>query len=768
MRKVLDLLASLKLAVILLVVLLVALSAATILESRQSAQAAQAAVYYAWWFIGLQGLLAMNVLASIVVHYPWGTQRIGYVVTHGSILLILAGAVMTYRIGIDGQLGMWEGDSNRMVQITSRTGQTSEHRLPFTVKLDDFQIDHYPGTMRPAQFRSRFQILPDPEPGKPEQPVSAAVWMNSPFSYGGYTFFQSSYQQDRDPQTGAIRREASIFSVSKDPGQPVVFTGYALLVLGMILVLVTRISQSRKRAELERELLGGAGRTAAAILALLLAGTASAAEESWVDGLRRLPVQHDGRAMPLDTLAREAVWKVTGKRAFGGVDPVATVAEWTFTPMAAANKPQVALGDSDLAAALGLPPGTRHASFAQLVGNRTLLQLMDRARQEAAQERKRTGVVAAAEAVEDRLVTMQGFLNREAIRSLPPPGNPGARWAPPQASGVPDLVALARGPRPEGWPSAEAVERELVYNAFRPTRVAWIVLLLALVISLFAWSGRSRWLDGLALAGLVGGFAVMTWGIGTRWAVAGRIPAANMYESLLFLAWGVGLFAVVAFALMRNRLLVLNANAMAALTMVLTDLLPIDGFIHPVPPVLSGTVWLAIHVPIIMVSYSVYALGVIIAHMQIGFTIFAPRRRDLIDRMYDLLYWYMVVGGILLIAGILTGSVWAASSWGRYWGWDPKEVWSLVAFLAYMAILHGKVERLIGKFGVAAISILAFQTILMTYLGVNYVLAAGLHSYGFGDSPVVTWMIIVGVVETAFVVWGWLAYRRQEPAAAAA
>jgi cytochrome c-type biogenesis protein CcsB len=393
---------------------------------------------------------------------------------------------------------------------------------------------------------------------------------------------------------------------------------------------------------------------------------------------------------------------------------------------------------------------------------------MERARQEGMQERKRTGVVAAAERVEERLVALQGFLNREAIRAIPQPGNPNARWAVPQAASVPDLVALAKGPRPDGWPSAEAVDREIGYNSARPTRIAWLVLLAALVLSLFAWSGKRRWLDGLALAGLVGGFAVMTWGIGTRWAVAGRIPAANMYESLLFLAWGVGLFAVVAFAFMRNRLVVLNANAMAALTMALTDLLPIDGFIHPVPPVLSGTVWLAIHVPIIMVSYSVFALGVIIAHMQIGFTIFAPRRQDLVSRMYDLLYWYMMVGGILLIAGILTGSAWAASSWGRYWGWDPKEVWSLVAFLAYMAILHGKVERLIGQFGVAAISILAFQTILMTYLGVNYVLASGLHSYGFGDSPVVTWMIIVGAAETAFVVWGWLSYRRQRPAASVA
>ena len=239
----------------------------------------------------------------------------------------------------------------------------------------------------------------------------------------------------------------------------------------------------------------------------------------------------------------------------------------------------------------------------------------------------------------------------------------------------------------------------------------------------------------------------MSWGIGMRWQVAGRIPASNMYESMLFLGWGVGLFAVVATVLMRNRIVVLNAAAGAALTMALTDLLPIDRFIHPMPPVLSGTYWLAIHVPIIMVGYAVLALGMVVAHMQIGVEAFAPARRTLALKMAELQYFYIHVGSILLVAGILTGSMWAASSWGRYWGWDPKEVWSLVAFLAYMAILHARAERLIGTFGVAAWSIVAFQTILMTYLGVNFVLAAGLHSYGFGDSSVVRAMVITALVE---------------------
>jgi len=193
---------------------------------------------------------------------------------------------------------------------------------------------------------------------------------------------------------------------------------------------------------------------------------------------------------------------------------------------------------------------------------------------------------------------------------------------------------------------------------------------------------------------------------------------------------------------------------MSALTMILVDRLPIDPFIHPMPPVLSGTPWLAIHVPIIMVSYSVLALGVLVAHLQIGVEVFAPRRRALAARLYDMLYWYMLVGSTLLIAGIITGSIWAASSWGRYWGWDPKEVWSLVAFLAYLAILHGRLEKILGTFGVAALSIVAFWAILMTYVGVNFILASGLHSYGFGSSSVVTWLLIVATAETLFLLAG--------------
>jgi len=389
-----------------------------------------------------------------------------------------------------------------------------------------------------------------------------------------------------------------------------------------------------------------------------------------------------------------------------------------------------------------------------------LVEIVQAARQAEQENRPRTGLLVDGEAIDKRLGTMQSILGQQAARPIPVPGNPRAAWSLPMPVSAENFTMLMAGPRPADWPSQAQMDTEVLYNQLHPVRLSWIILLASLALAIAAWRRESRLLDWVSFGVLVAGFAMMSWGIALRWQAGGRIPAANMYESMLFLAWGVGLFAIVAFALLRNRVVVINAAGMAALAMLLVDLLPIDGFIHPVAPVLAGTPWLAIHVPIIMVSYSILALGLVVAHMQIGFTIFAPGRPEVIDKMYDLLYWYIFVGSLFLIAGIITGSMWAASSWGRYWGWDPKEVWSLVAFLAYMAILHARLDRLIGKFGVAAISIAAFQTILMTYLGVNFVLTTGKHSYAMGDTPVLLWMVLVALAEAAFLVWGAVAYRR--------
>ncbi len=777
-------LASLKLTVALLVVLLAVLTVGTLIESKSGTEAARA-VYGAGWFRLILALFGVNLAASLVERWPWSRSHVGFGLTHGSMLVILLGSLLTDRYRLEGYLALWEGQTGNAFVVADDANRVTggaegnQRALPFTVRLDAFEIDTYPGTGRPAMFRSRVTV-DDPARGA----FGAVIEMNRPLSHGGLDFFQSSYRQEGG-------REMSILTVSRDPGLPVVFFGYALLMAGMATVIGTRIAQRRRhrrRVESRAQSRGSAAgrnagteRAVALLLPLALWAAAGRAQEpepsalsslpepAVVDELRYLPVQHDGRAMPLDTQAREAVRKITGEDAWGGADPVALVLGWTFDPGTWADVPVVKV-DPELAAAAGFEVADGRGAFRQLATDPELRQQIADGRRRAQEEEPPMPLDEAAAELEERLLWIGRLLRGEAIRALPA-ADPVAAWAPTTASADGLLQVLRNQPAtaPAHYPTGAAIVREVKYNRVRPTRLAWWILVPSTLLAVAAWlagDGRAyrKVLDLLATGGLVAGFAVMTWGIASRWQIAGRIPASNMYESMLFLGWGVGLFALIAAAVLRNRMVILNATAMAALAMMLADLLPLDPFIHPMPPVLSGTAWLAIHVPIIMVSYAVLALGVMVAHMQVGLSIFAPARHQLAERMNDLLYWYILIGSYLLAAGILTGSIWAASSWGRYWGWDPKEVWSLIAFLAYMAILHGRFDRWLGPFAVAATSIVAFWTILMTYIGVNFVLSAGLHSYGFGGGAVVRWMALVAAVEVVFLGLGtaaWWRNRRQ-------
>jgi cytochrome c-type biogenesis protein CcsB len=310
------------------------------------------------------------------------------------------------------------------------------------------------------------------------------------------------------------------------------------------------------------------------------------------------------------------------------------------------------------------------------------------------------------------------------------------------------------------------MRREVLYNRVRPAVLCgWLLAAASLLLGL---EGRIRLLPlrWVARALLAGGFGLMTWGLAVRWQIAGRVPAANLYESLLLLGWGLALVALLS-APFRGRLLALNATGVAAATLVAVPLLPLDPFVHPIPPVLGGTPWLGIHVPLTMLSYALFALATVAAHLRLLLEIPKAERGGLRASLDQLLYWYLQAGSLFLAAGLVTGSVWAASSWGRYWGWDPKEVWSLVALLAYMAILHARADRWIGPLGVAAWSIVAFGTVLMTYLGVNFVLTAGLHSYGFGEGGMGRWLVIGAAAEAGFLMFVFSA-RQPRPAGAPA
>jgi len=564
--------------------------------------------------------------------------------------------------------------------------------------------------------------------------------------------------------------------------------------------------------------------------------------------VRSLAVQHDGRWMPLDTVARDLVQQVAGTQHFRGHDPVTVLLAWTFDPATWRNEPLINIGNAELRRELELPADRAVFSAAELIGHPRLRELIQGLRN-IPPGRKPDPLRSKVGEINEKLVAFQDILSGHVLMFIPDPAQPAGAWRPilPPAPNAPAVEATVRGV----WatlakafladdasafsaaaqqlsrslaalpaahrPSADLIAAELRYNGLRPFFIGWIVMTLGAAAAALAMIVRRRWFDVAAALPCLVAFVIVSYGLLLRWQIAGRIPASNMYESLLFLGWGVGIFAILTPLVFRQRLVPLTASFMAALSLFLADVLPLDPFIRPVVPVLLDTAWMAIHVPTIMVSYSVLALGVLVAHIQLGAMAFAPGRRSLWATMDSLHYWYVHVGSILLTAGIITGSMWAASSWGRYWGWDPKEVWSLVALLGYLTILHTRLDHerrpgwmyavgaallaivlvitatkfepltptavLVlfagavamafmvltrGPFATAVKSILCFWTVLMTYVGVNYVLGIGLHSYGFGTGMVARKMMWAGGIDLAVVCVLGLIYLTRRPVAPSA
>ncbi len=671
---------------VLYAALVVVLAVATFVERAQGTGFAERSIYHSWWFCGLWGVWAVATVVACI-RCRWWRKQWPVLLLHGSFLVILAGALTTFVTGKKGYVHLAVGgEADSFVE----QGSGARQSLPFVIGLDSFRVEHYPGTEAPADYVSHVRFRP--HGGGDSVAVAAVISMNRIAVHGGYRFYQASYDEGGS---------GSWLSVNHDPwGIGLTYAGYALLGLSMLWVLLARGGGFRR---LWRHPLLRRGGLLAACLCLGTAGAGAqqrslpALPRHSADSLARVQVVYNDRVVPFNTLARDFVTKLYGRPDYGNLTPEQVVSGWLLRPDVWKDEPMLRIKSAELRRRLGIDgPCARLSDL--LDGQRYRLDEWVKPGSQP------PALVKAAREADEKVGLILMLTGGTLIRPLPADDT------------VPPL-------------SPARVEAELLYNRVPFARILFMACL-ALGCLAFARllqgclrrapGGRAlRCVDAGLAAGLYAVAAMHLAGYGLRWYIGRHIPLGNGYESMLFLA----LCALLLACLWRRRFPVTLPFGLllAGFALLVAWLGQGNPQITPLVPVLSSP-WLSAHVSVIMMAYALFfflLLGGVLGLCLPG----RAMRLMLLGRL--MLYPAVFLLGV----GIVLGAVWANVSWGRYWAWDPKEVWALITFMVYAAAFHaGSLRWLRRPRAFHIYMVAAFTTVLMTYFGVNNLLG-GMHGY---------------------------------------
>ncbi len=507
-------------------------------------------------------------------------------------------------------------------------------------------------------------------------------------------------------------------------------------------------------------------------LALLIAFQAAGAID--LSPLEQITVQEGGRKKPFLVFAEESLLGLSGKTALTiegrKMSAMQVITTLWLKPQGWNDKPLLLVNHKPLKEACGLDTTRKLFSYRELASNRELVNLLNEAQALRARpgNQRLTGLPKEAAEVGLRMAEFESLVNGSAFRFVANPRAAEAQWlSVPGASGAlhplreafegndtgvftTEAKALQKewsGIEPQFQPPPWKIELEMLYQKAHPFRWAWMCYAAAGIILLPSNLGRAGYIAAWGLAGA--GFLLQIIGFAARVTIAGRAPVTNMYESVVWVAFGTIFFALVFEALYRSRYFLLGAVPVAVASLILADTqtLALNRSINPLVPVLRDNFWLTTHVLTITLSYAALALALGIGHIALG-KVIKGKQPD--TELYNYLYRTLQVGVLLLATGTILGGVWANYSWGRFWDWDPKETWALITLLGYLFVLHGQIAGKWAGFGMAVGAVLAFQGVLMAWYGVNFVLGVGLHSYGFGTGGFGFALLFVAA-EMAFV-----------------
>ena len=724
-------------AVLITVVLMVA----TILEKFYGTPFVQEYIYGARFMIILWLLLAHCTVFYLVrsgVHKRFATFML-----HISFAVILFGAYTTWKWGVQGRVHLRVGEEVQSFVIANG----EEHPFPFSLKLDNFELKYYEGTFAPMDYISHIEITDG------EQKINGEVSMNNILSHRNYRLYQAGYDRDG---------EGATLAVSYDPwGIGITYTGYLLLLLSILAFFVQ--PNSRFRALLRHTAL----KRVATVVALLFCAVTASAEARMPQTLPRdvaekfgdLRIYYNDRICPLQTFAKDFTTKLYGKSTYRGLSAEQVVTGWFFFYDDWKHEPMIKIKGGETKRLLGIEGKyARLTDFASVDGYKLEPALRgevegNRRNAETANEKFNLVSMLAM----GNLLKIYPYRNAEGVvtwYSLAdrlPAEMPYEQWLfigrsmnlvaekimlkkYDEVMSLLDKIGIYQAKEAgDDLPSSWRFKAEQLYNRAnfnRPLAMACmtlgIIFFLIFCLSSSLRQGRGRWLNALLAIGLGGVLIYLTLQIALRWIVSDHIPLSNGFETMQFMAWCSALIAILG--MQKFRIALPFGYLLCGFTLLVAMMGEASPRITQLMPVLQSPL-LSIHVVVIMIAYSLLAFTMLngVTAMILRYTRKEYKAEVEYLQVVSNILLYPAV--FLLAIGIFVGAVWANISWGRYWGWDPKEVWALITMITYAISLH---TPSLGKFRnpmfFHTFMIIAFLTVLITYFGVNFLLG-GMHSY---------------------------------------
>ena len=667
---------------------------------------------------------------------------------------------------------------------------TKRLELPFSLKLNKFDLEHYPGSNSPSSFASEVTLID--EARNVEMPYR--IYMNNILNYGGYRFFQSSYDQDE---------KGTILSVNKDYwGTLITYIGYFLLFASLIVSFFTktrffRITQQLKDVHKKRKELTT---TAMLLLLVVFSGQGLYAQdnkstEDHAADFGRIYVQNiEGRIEPINTMANKVLVKISKKDNYQGLSADEVFLGVVTDHEKWQNEPIIKVAESSVQNTIGIVGD--YASFADFIdenGQYKIVELVKKAY--IIKPALRSTFDKALINVDERVNVFYMVLNGSMLKIFPIENDPNNKWATPnehhqlKGHGTEEgdifenyIKTLAAARASNNYQEANAaLERisnyqqqagasilpsetkaglEIFYNKtniFKKLFPVYLLLGSLLVaiffLQIFKPTLEFKLISKIFLGILIIAFMAQTFGLGLRWYISGHAPWSNGYESMIYISWATML---AGFMFMKKSGITLGVTAMlAGITLFTAHMSWLNPELTNLVPVLKSY-WLTIHVATITASYGFLGLGCMVAFLNLCILIFRNKENALrinltLKELSLIIEMSLSIGLVLLIIGNFLGGIWANESWGRYWGWDPKETWTLVTIILYSFTLHlTLIPALRNTFTFSFMSFISFGAVLMTYFGVNYYLS-GLHSYAGGDSIPVPSFVYYGLAVVLIV-----------------